>query len=216
MRIILYLRRTRLDRGDSRKVLHMEKSKRMDTRTLTVLALFTALVVVLQLMGAFIKLGPFSISLTAVPIIVGAALYGPAAGAWLGGVFGLVVMFTDTALFMPVSPIGTILTVMLKGICGGFLSGLCYKALAEKNEWLAVLAASIVFPVVNTGLFLIGCRLFFMPLINEWAAAAGFASAGAFMVTGMVGLNFLVELAIDLVLSPVILRLVKLGRKETK
>ena len=66
------------------------ESKRFSTRTLTGVALLTAIVVVLQLLGSFIRFGTFSISLVLVPIVVGAALYGAWAGCWLGFVFGLV------------------------------------------------------------------------------------------------------------------------------
>jgi ferrous iron transport protein B len=86
------LRRTRPERGDSRKELNME-NRRISTRTLTGLALFTAIVVVLQYLGSFIRFGTFSISLVLIPIVVGAALYGPAAGAWLGFVFGVTLVF---------------------------------------------------------------------------------------------------------------------------
>ena len=61
------------------------------TRRLAGLALFTAIVVVLQLLGSFIKFGPFAVSLVLIPIVVGAAVYGVSAGAWLGFVFGVVV-----------------------------------------------------------------------------------------------------------------------------
>lgn len=67
------------------------------TKTLTGLALFTAIIVVLQLLGSFIKFGPFSISLVLIPIVVGAAVYGPKAGAYLGGVFGVVVLIACIA-----------------------------------------------------------------------------------------------------------------------
>ena len=92
------------------------ENKRISTRTLTGVALFTAIVVVLQFLGAFIRFGPFSISLVLIPIVVGAALYGPWAGAWLGFVFGVVVLLSgDAAAFLVISPIGTILVVLLKG-----------------------------------------------------------------------------------------------------
>ena len=45
------------------------------TRRLAGLALFTAIVVVLQLLGSFIKVGPFAVSLVLIPIVVGAAVY---------------------------------------------------------------------------------------------------------------------------------------------
>ena len=62
------------------------------TRRLVGLSIFTALVIVLQLVATFVKIGTFPVTLTLVPIVVGAALYGPKAGAWLGFVFGVVVL----------------------------------------------------------------------------------------------------------------------------
>ena len=57
-----------------------QKSQAMSTKNLVMYAVLTAIVVVLQLLGAFIKFGPFSISLVLVPIVIGAALLG-----WKGG-----------------------------------------------------------------------------------------------------------------------------------
>ena len=208
------VRRTRPDRGDSRKELNME-SKRISTRTLTGLALFTAIVVVLQFLGAFIRFGPFSISLVLIPIVVGAALYGPLAGAWLGFVFGMVVLLSgDAAAFLAVNPLGTVLTVLVKGALAGLCAGLVYRALEKLNGWLAVILAAVAAPVVNTGIFLVGCVLFFMPTITEWATAMGFPSVGNYMIFGLVGANFLFELLVNIVLSPVIVRLIKIGRKD--
>ncbi len=208
------LRRTRLDRGDSRKELNMNLK---NTRTLVGVALFTAIVVVLQLLGSFIRFGPFSISLVLIPIVVGAALYGAGAGAWLGFVFGLVVLLSgDAAAFWPVNPLGTILVVLLKGAMAGLCAGLVFRMLEKKNKTVAVAASAITAPVVNTGLFLLGCLVFFMPTINEWAAGAGFASAGKYMIIFLVGTNFLVEMLVNIVLSPVILRLINIGRKGKK
>ncbi len=193
----------------------MEK-KRIKTRTLTGVALLTAIVVVLQFLGSFIRFGPFSISLVLIPIVVGAALYGYWAGAWLGFVFGLVVLLSgDAGPFLAVNPIGTILTVLIKGAGAGFCAGLTHRALAKKNELLGAVCAGVVCPVVNTGLFLIGCLLFFLPTITEWGTAAGFPSVGKYMIFGLVGGNFLIELLINMVLSPVIVRLIKAGRASS-
>ena len=48
-------------------------------------------------MGSFIRFGPFSISLVLIPIVIGAATCGIKIGAWLGLVFGAVVMVTGGA-----------------------------------------------------------------------------------------------------------------------
>ena len=184
------------------------------TQTSVGLGLLTAIVVVLQALSLSIPVGIFRITLVLVPIIVGAALYGVFAGAWLGFIFSLVVMFTDTALFMAVSVPGTIITVMIKGTMAGVVAGLIYKALAKKNKFIAVLLAGVAAPVTNTGLFLVGCGLFFMDTINEWAAAAGYASAGRFMIFGLVGMNFVIELIINLAMSTTIVQLIGIGKKS--
>ncbi|MBO5326582.1 MAG: ECF transporter S component, partial [Clostridia bacterium] len=66
----------------------MRKNQDLSLRKLTLGAMLTALVVVLQLVGSFIRFGPFSISLVLIPIVIGAATCGPYIGAWLGLVFG--------------------------------------------------------------------------------------------------------------------------------
>ena len=198
---------------------------KLTTKNLVGLAVLTAVVIVLQFLGSFIRFGVFSISLVLIPIVVGAALYGPMAGAWLGLAFGVAVLSGDAAAFLAISVPGTVLTVLLKGALAGLCAGAVYYALADQasrqpgakhNHYPAVIAAAIVCPVVNTGIFLLGCKLFFMDTINAWAEGAGFASAGKFMVFGLVGGNFLFELLFNIVLSPLILRIIAIGKKETR
>lgn len=189
--------------------------KTTNIHVLTGVGIFTAIVVVLQLLGAFIRFGPFSISLVLIPIVVGAALYGPGAGAWLGFVFGVAVLLSgDAAAFLPVNAMGTILTVIAKGTLAGLAAGLVFALLEKKSMWLAVICAAVICPVVNTGVFLLGCKLFFMETIASWGAAMGFESVGKYMIYGLVGGNFLVEMLANIVFSPVILRLIHIGRKE--
>ena len=184
----------------------------MSAGTIAGLAILTAIVVVLQLVGSQIRLGPFSISLVLIPIVVGASLYGPLAGGWLGLVFSAIVMVMDTAAFMAISPFGTVVTVMLKGTLAGLVSGFVYQAVHKRS--LGVLLSAFVCPMVNTGIFLLGCVVFFLPTIREWGVAAGYDNVVAFMLLGMIGLNFLVELGINLVLSPAILRIIHLARSR--
>ena len=91
-----------------------------------------------------------------------------------------------------------------------------YKALSKTNEWLGAIVGAIAAPIANTGIFLLGCLLFFLPTVTEWGTAAGFSNVGQYMIFGLVGGNFLVEMLTILVLSPVILRLIKIGKKEQK
>lgn len=186
---------------------NQNSTKKAETAKMVTCAILIALVVVLQFMGSFIKLGPFSISLVLVPIVIGAAVCGRGAGALLGGVFGVVVLFTDSGAFLAVNPLGTVITVMVKGIFAGYLAGCTYTLFASKNRTLAVAASAIVCPIVNTGLFLLGCKLFFMDAIIGWGTQAGFASVGSYIIYVLVGGNFIFELLTNLILSPAIVRI---------
>lgn len=192
----------------------MEKTnqRRKSLETLVLAAILTALVVVLQAFAP--RFGPFAGALVLVPIVVGAATGGTKVSTWLGFVFSVVVLFTDTAAFMAISPAGTIITVLLKGTLCGFVSGLVYKLLEKKNRYLAVLIAAIACPVVNTGVFLLGCFAFFFEAIKEWGISYGFTSAVKYMLFGMVGTNFMFELGTNIVLCPAIVRILSLKPKD--
>ena len=69
-------------------------------RRMVGVAILAAIVVVLQSVGSFIRFGSVPVSLVLIPIVVGAAMYGPGAGAVLGSVFSIVVLLLpDTAFF---------------------------------------------------------------------------------------------------------------------
>lgn len=187
--------------------------KRSSTQKMVLAAILTALVVVLQLLGAFIKLGPFSISLVLLPIVIGAALCGTAISTWLGFIFGVVVLLTDAGAFLAINVPGTIITVLAKGMLCGLGAGLVYRGLRSVNQYLAVIVAALVCPLVNTGIFLLGCALFFMETMETWAAGLGFGNnVVAYMFFVLVGGNFLFELGTNIVLSPIIVRLLQYKR----
>lgn len=190
--------------------------KKGNTRTLVGIALLTAVVVVLQLLGSFIRFGTFSVSLVLIPIAVGAALYGWIAGAWLGLAFGITVLLSgDASVFLVVHPLETVLVVLVKGILAGLISGAVYKAFEKVNAFFATVAAAIVCPLVNTGVFLIGCYFFFMDVVQGIANSIGFqGSVYTYLIVGFVGLNFLFELLFNIVLSPTVVRIIKLGKKS--
>lgn len=192
------------------------KTNKMSTNSLVLCAVMTALVVILQFMGAFIKLGPFSVSLVLIPIVIGAATCGAGAGAWLGLVFGMVVLLSgDASAFLAVNVVGTIITVLAKGIACGYFAGLTYKLLEKHNRYAAVIAAALICPVVNTGVFLLGCPIFFMDTVTAWAQAAGLGeNVGKFMIFGLVGGNFIFELVLNIIVSPVIVRLLNIRKNQ--
>ncbi len=183
------------------------------TKKLVYLAVFTALVVILS----FIKItfGMFSITLTLAPIVIGAALCGLYGGAWLGFVFSLMVFVTgDAAPFLAVNPAGAVVTVILKGTLAGLCAGLVFRPLSQKNKTIAVTSAAIVAPIVNTGIFFLGCLIFFYDTVTSWGAALGYESGVSYMFLGLAGGNFLVEFAVNLILCPVIIRILDIIAKK--
>ena len=187
------------------------------TRRLTGLALMTAIIVVLQVVASFVKFGPFPITLALAPIIIGAALYGPKAGAYLGGVFGIVVLLacilgwdSGGSILWNANPFLTAVICLGKGILSGLCAGLVYRAVAGSGRSHGrmlggSILAGIVSPVVNTGLFCLCLILLFHDILLSWAGGTEVIYYILFVLTGI---NFLVELAVNLVLSTVIVRVV--------
>ena len=188
---------------------------RKSTEALVLGAILTALVVILQMLGTFIRFGAFQVSLVLIPIVLGASKCGVRVGAWLGFVFGLVVLLNgDAALFLAVNVAGTIITVLLKGILCGLAAGIVYKSLEKYNGLLAVIAAAFVCPVVNTSVFLLGCFVFFMDSADAIASTIGMNVSGMALFWALAMGNFFLEIATNVVLSPVIVRVLKIEKKN--
>lgn len=187
------------------------KSK-FNASTIIGLGLLTAIVVVMQFISMGLRFGTFSITLTLIPIVVGSALYGWGSGAWLGFVFGVTVLLTgDANLFLAVNVPGTIITVVLKGTLAGLCAGLVYKLISKKNQIAAVIVSAIVAPVVNTGVFVLGSYVFFFDYLSGLAEGTNLF---VFILVGLVGINFFIELGINLVLNPAILQIIRIGKKS--
>lgn len=192
--------------------------KRTDTTRMVALAILVAVVVILQLLGSFIHFGPVSVSLVLIPIVVGAALFGPGAGALLGFAFSAVVFIAavtgaDAGAFMlwQANPFMTALVIFAKGTGAGWVSGLVYRSLCEKNALTAAVAAAVVCPVFNTGVFLLGMFTVFSEALRLWA---GGTDVVTYALVGLAGVNFIAELFLNIVLSPVIVRIVKAVGKD--
>ncbi len=205
-------------RGSSPLRFHMKRNNHDRIIKMVGIGIFSAIVVVLQLLGSFVRIGPFAISLVLIPIVVGSAVYGKGAGTWLGFLFGVAVLLSgDAASFLAVNVAGTIITVLLKGTLAGLAVDLSYSLLSKLNKYVAVFTSAFLCPVVNTGIFLLGCKLFFMPTITSWAAAhEGGTNVVAYMFLVLAGGNFLCELTANLIMSPVIVRIADIGLSKSK
>ena len=171
------------------------------------LALLAALVVVLQTVASNIKVGPIPITLTLVPIVIGAVLYGPGAGALLGATFGLVTAVAGltgydagTQALIQASPVWTILTCFVKATAAGWLAGLVYRAL-RKKQTLGCVLASMSAPVVNTGIFLLAMTTVLRSSLEAWAGGTDMVY---YVFVVLTGVNFLVEFGVNAVLSAAI------------
>ena len=191
------------------------KSKGMSTKTIAIGAIMTAIVIVVQCIATYTTFfGPFSTAIALVPIAIGAALCGVTVGAWLGFVFGMVVLLTGGgALFFMFNIPGTIITVLVKGAACGLAAGFVYKLLEKRNSTVAAVTASIVCPIVNTAVFLLGCLIFFKPFADQIAEVIGLTVSGMDVFIALASGNFLFELGMNVVLSPVVVRLLKLSKK---
>ena len=181
--------------------------RRSQIQRLALMALLTAMVAVLAYFGGFIKIGGLaSISLTLIPVVIGAAI--------CGGVSGAIFFATaDAAFWFGLSVPGTIITVMVKGILAGLCAGLAYKLLEKYNRYLAVIVSAVVCPIVNTAIFLLGCMIFFVDTVQAGAGAEGI-SVFAYLIIFFVGLNFVFELAANIIVSPAILRLINIRKNN--
>lgn len=182
----------------------MNKAK---LKRMTGIALLMALVVVMQAIGSAIPpVSGFSISLVLIPIVLGAALYGPSAGLLLGTTFGVVVFINCVTgadvgghMVFQAGPFLCFLVVIGKGALAGFASGWVYKLMAKTNGYLAMLLAAIICPVVNTGTFVACMLLFFREVLAAWAGGADLLT---YIFSGLLLMNFVPELIINILFSP--------------
>lgn len=191
-----------------------------NTFKLTGLGILTAIIIVLQVFTTFVRFGPFSITLALIPIVVGAAMYGKGAGAYLGAVFGAVVVImcitggdVGGAMVWAANPFMCVIMCMLKGTVAGFLAGWMYELIAPKNQLLGVIIAALVSPIANTGIFIIGMLLFFKDTLAAWAGGSDLLT---YIIMGLTGINFLVELGVNLVLSPIVVKIIEAVKKAGK
>ena len=201
----------------------MASKRKQSVLRMVQLAILTAIVLVLQTAGIVIKIPVLGtpVSLVLIPIALGAMILGPAAGAWLGFVFGAQVyivcgvMGADpfTAFLFTHNPIITAGICLVKSTLAGFLAGYVYRLLKGKNELLAVFLAAAVTPVVNTGVFVLGC-LIILKTITAFATENNLGPALEFIFVGCAGINFALELAINLIFAPALQRIIHIVSKQ--
>lgn len=190
----------------------MSKMKRNQafTRKTTLIGLLTALTAVLS----YIKIPVASaatVTLVLPVVVIGAIICGPLVGAWLTVIPALTAI-PEAALFMTYNPFGTLLTLLLKGLLAGYAAGAVYKLLSAKHPNGAVFASAAVAPVINSGVFVLGCYIFIWPELVELAQANGVGVG--LLLMGLAGVNFIIEIILNLVLCPALLRIIEIAKKK--
>ena len=195
------------------------------TLRLVQLGLLSGLIILLQMYFVIPLPGSLTLSLVLVPIVVGAVLYGPRSGALLGGVFGVLVAIMAvqgrlgalTNMMVAYNAVLTVAICVLKGVAAGFVPGLIAKAF-KKRPFAGILLAAAAAPIANTGIFVAGMLTVFRGVMLEFADGIGMGGVNAlyFAVVILVGVNFIIEFAANLILSPAIAGIVrgvkKIGR----
>ena len=202
------------------------KTRRAKTLELVQLSMLSALVVVLQLLSALIPpiAGMVSITLTLIPVVIGAVLFGKKGGAILGFVFGLIVMINCITGLDPggnilwnTNPFFTALICIVKGTLAGFVPALVYSAitknkeLGEKKKFFSTMLAAMLAPIVNTSVFVVGMLAFFNQTLTAWA---GGKPIMVYILVGLAGVNFLIEFIINIVLTPAIIKISDVVKKN--
>ena len=185
-----------------------EKQKFFTSKNITFLGVLTPLIIVLQVLGSnIVVFGTVRLSFVLVPIVLGAIMLGVRGGVFLGFVFGLITIIMGavgadpfTYVLLNESPFLCVATCLVKAVCAGLISALTYKAVSVRNKTIALFVSAIVAPVVNTGLFILGA-LAMGNVLNDNFVANG-ETLIHFLIIGCAGINFLVELSINVVLAP--------------
>ena len=200
----------------------MEKRRLFNTKTIAVAGVLTAIEIILQVVGNFIAPGLININLGLIPIVIGAVLYGPLVGGFLGLVCGAIITFAPSTIsfFFAISPIGTIITCLLKTTLAGVLAGLVMKLFkGDKKRFIGVIIASFIVPFVNTALFALFASIFFMDALVAMVNTTNstFKDVGEALFLGMIGANFIFEVITTMIIAPSIYKVMehqKLTPKE--
>ena len=189
--------------------------KNDSVKKMTGTAILLAIEIVFQVIGNYITLpGGISINLSLIPIALGAILFGPLSGGFLGLMNGLLVLFAPStqAVFFQYAPLGTIVTCLSKCTIAGIVAGLVFKLINKKSFIVAAIVASLLVPILNTGIFAL-CALTLIAKAIENLNVEN-VNTFKFLFLILITWNFLIEFTVTSVLSPTIAKVTKIVSKE--
>lgn len=180
----------------------IQKNVSAKTGRMVQLAILTAIILLMAFTPiGYLHFGIIEITLIMIPVIIGAIVLGPGAGAFLGGMFGLTSfiqcfgMSGFGAALLSIQPVLTFLVCMIPRILMGWLCGLIFKGLIRvdrtKSKTLSYCVTGLSGALLNTVLFMTLLLLLFgqTDYIQTMRAGMGLFA----FIAGFVGLNGLVE-----------------------
>ena len=198
------------------------KRTKISVQDMVQLSVLIAILLLLELTGlGMIKTAGLEITIMLVPVIVGAIVMGPAAGALLGGVFGLISFWecfgksSFGVVLMGINPFLTFLVCVPTRILAGWICGLVFKGLSklDKSNLWSFGAAGLCGALSNTALFMSTLCLGFdrTDFIQGFVEALGSANPFLFIIA-FVGINGLVEAIVCFFTGAVIAKAVVFSR----
>lgn len=188
----------------------MNSQRYFNTRKIATTGILLATEILLQVLGNYIVIpgGFASLNFSLIVISFGAILYGPVIGGFLGLVSGIMTIFAPMTMsyFYSISPVGTIVTCLLKTTLAGVVAGLLMMFFKKINKkTIGSIVVSILVPTINTGIFAIFCLAFFMERLSE-INPNNIASA---LFLGMIGFNYIFEVLTTSIITPSLLKIME-------
>lgn len=203
----------------------MERKEFFSAKRMTGMSVLLALVIVLQALGGTISIGMVQLNFTLIPIVLGAILYGAIVGGILGFACGLVILIQVImggspfyVIIWSYTPVIAALTCIVKTTAAGLIAGWLFKLVSKKNVYAGLFVASGIVPVVNTVLFIVGCLFMNESILAFQAMLPDVAGMNifVFILVVLVTFNFFIELALNLLVTPALHRVIGIVDKKYK
>ena len=198
----------------------MLNSSMSKTKKLTYFAILTALVVVLQFTANAVKIGAVTLNFVLVPLIVCGMVLGAAYAIALGAIIGVIILLSGvigmdgfTNVLFGEAPVVITLVCVLKTALAGLAGALIFKFFYKRHKLLGTFLSAAATPIVNTGVFVLGMLTITSSLVSNGYIDGGKQALVAICV-GLVGVNFVFELILNLVLAPAVYRVIEILEKS--
>ncbi len=196
----------------------MKKQAFFSARNIAYLAVLVALVIVLQLFASAIPMFGITLNFSLIPIVLAGILFGMWGGGFLGLVSGVITFLVtavmgrepSTVFLFQAEPLLLTLVCIGKTTVAGFVAGLLYRLIARRSRLAAAYVAAAVVAVLNTGLYLLGIVLM-KDAASAFLGTQASAQAVFIAVFGLIWLNSLLEIVVNVLIAPAISRVVYLA-----